>query len=84
MGMPTQPITLSVEQLEELSHRLSTLRHDINNNLSLIVAAAELIRHKPQIAERMMNTLAEQPSKITACLNKFSAEFERTLGITKP
>jgi hypothetical protein len=83
MGSPNQPITLSVEQLTELNRRLSNMRHDINNNLSLIIAAAELIRHKPQMAERMMATLAEQPAKITDALNKFSAEFDRLLG-TKP
>jgi hypothetical protein len=83
MGLPTAPITLTVEQLGELNRKLSDLRHDINNNLSLIVAAAELIRHKPSVAERMMATLAEQPGKITQSLNKFTSEFERVLGITR-
>jgi len=84
MGLPSKPVTLSVEDLAELNQKLSHLRHDINNNLSLMVAAVELIRHKPQIAERMLTTLSEQPSKMTACLNKFSIEFERALGITRP
>ena len=59
------------------------MRHDINNHLSLVVAALELIRHKPQMAERMITTVSEQPPKITDALNKFSAEFERTFGITR-
>jgi hypothetical protein len=42
------------------------------------------MRHKPAVAERMMGTLAEQPGKITAAMNKFSATFEQTLGITRP
>ena len=84
MPLPTQPVTLSVEQLEELNRRVSTMRHDINNHLSLIVAAVELIRHKPQMAERMIATVAEQPSKIAESLSKFSADFERTLGTTHP
>jgi len=46
--VPSQPVTLSVEQIEELNQKLSNMRHDINNNLSLILAATELIRHKPQ------------------------------------
>jgi hypothetical protein len=83
MPLPTQPVTLSVEQLDELNRRLTSMRHDINNNLSLIMAALELIRYKPQMADRMMATLAEQPSKITDSLSKFSAEFERALGITR-
>ena len=83
MRMPSQPVQFSVEQIEELNHKLSTLRHDINNQLSLIMAASELIRHKPQMAERMMATLIEQPPKITASMAKFSAEFENAFGITR-
>jgi hypothetical protein len=84
MGLPSEPVTLTVAQLDELNRKLSSMRHDINNNLSLIVAAVELIRHKPQMAERMIAALGEQPSRITDTMNKFSAEFERVLGITRP
>jgi hypothetical protein len=83
MDLPSQPVTLSVEQVAEINRKLSNLRHDINNNLSLIVAAVELIRHKPAVAERMMVTLAEQPPKITASMKSFSDDFERALGITR-
>ena len=83
MPLPSQPVTLTVEQLKELNGKLSVMRHDINNKLSLIVAAVELIRHKPQMAENWMPTLAEQPAKIAATLAKFSAEFEQALGITR-
>jgi len=83
MPLPSQPITLTVEQLAELNGKLSSMRHDINNQLSLIIAAVELIRHKPQMAERMMATLVEQPPRIADALVKFSAEFERALGITR-
>ena len=83
MRMPSQPVHMSVEQIQDLNHKLSTLRHDINNHLSLIMAAAELIRHKPQMAERMMETLVEQPQKITNAMNKFSSDFENTFGILR-
>jgi len=83
MALPTEPVTLTVAQLEELNHQLSHMRHDINNHLSLIVAAIELIRHKPQVAERMMVTVAEQPAKIGESLKKFSNEFDRVFGITR-
>ena len=83
MRMPSEPVVFSPEQIEDLNHKLSTLRHDINNNLSLIMAASELIRHKPHMAERMMATLLEQPPKITAALTKFSAEFEQAFGISR-
>ena len=76
-------MTLTTEQLGELNGKLSNMRHDINNNLSLIMAAVELIRHKPHLSERMLATLVEQPPKITESLAKFSSEFERLLGITR-
>jgi hypothetical protein len=84
MGLPTQPVTLSVEQLERLHRELSNLRHDVNNTLSLIMAAVDLIRYKPHMTDRMVNTLVEQPPKIVSSLGKFSTEFEQTLGITRP
>jgi hypothetical protein len=84
MGLPAKPVTMTVAQLDDLNRKLSHMRHDINNYLSLIVAAAELIRHKPHMADRMMTTLCEQPSKIAESVTKFTAEFERVLGITRP
>ena len=84
MGLPTQPITLSVEQIEELNKKLSFARHDINNHLALMMAAIELIKFKPEMAEKMINSLTEQPPKITETVNKFSAEFDKMFGITRP
>jgi hypothetical protein len=84
MLLPSQPVTLTVEQIGELNSKLASLRHDINNHLSLIQASLELIRHKPNLTERMLGTLAEQPAKITGELLKFSAEFDKALGITRP
>lgn len=83
MTLPTQPVTLTVEQIAELNRKLSNMRHDINNQLSLIMAATELIRAKPHMAERMTATLIEQPPKITASLQSFSTEFEQSLGIRR-
>jgi hypothetical protein len=83
MGMPNQPVTLTVEQVADLNRKVATLRHDINNNLTLIIAALELIRFKPDMAEKMFATVTEQPMKITTAMAKFSEEFERTFGITR-
>jgi hypothetical protein len=83
MAVTTQSVQLSAEQIEDLSQKLATMRHDINNHLSLMLAATELIRHKPQMAERMMATLCEQPAKISDTIAKFSAEFESTFGLKR-
>lgn len=84
MGLPINPVTLSVAQVEELNKQLSAMRHDINGDLALIVAAAELIKLNPELLPRMLKTLTEQPPKIRERADKFSADFEKMLGITRP
>ena len=84
MALPTQPVTLTPAQVAELNSQLSMMRHDVNNQISLITAAIELIRHKPQVAERMLNTVAEQPPKIAESIKKFSTEFSYAFGISRP
>jgi hypothetical protein len=83
MALPKQPVTLTPEQIADLNRKLSTLRHDINNNLLLIMASAELVRVKPETTAKMMDTLLDQPPKITDAMTKFSVEFEHTLGIKR-
>lgn len=84
MGLPTGPVTLTVEQIEDLNKKLSMMRHDVNGHLALIVAAAELIRHKPQLSEKMLASITEQPAKIAEAMKSFSLECERVFGITRP
>lgn len=83
MALPTIPATLTPEQIGELNRKLSHMRHEINNQLSLIVAALELVRLRPETQERMLGTLADQPSRIMAEVARFSNEFEQTFGITR-
>jgi hypothetical protein len=84
MGLPKNPITLQPAQVEELSKLLSTMRHDMNGDLALIVAAAELVKLNPELLPRMLKTLTEQPPKVRERADKFSVEFEKILGITRP
>lgn len=83
MTLPSQPVTLAVSQIDQLNQQLANLRHDINNHLSLMLAAAEVIRRKPEAAARMSATFEEQPPKVTAAMLKFSAEFEKSFDIRK-
>jgi hypothetical protein len=82
MNLPENPITLTPEQIAELNKKLSKMRHDINNHLALMVAAAELVKFKPEMRERMVNTMADQAPKITTEVRDFSEAFEKLLGIT--
>jgi hypothetical protein len=83
MTLPDKSVTFTAEQISELNRELSHMRHDINNHLSLMIAAVELIRHKPQSAERMLDTLSERPQQISESMKKFSAQFEKSFGILR-
>jgi hypothetical protein len=83
MVLPTQPVTLTVQQIEDLNRKLSSLRHDINGDLALVVAAAELVKLNPDLLQRMLSTLLEQPQKIREKLDRFSVELEKIVGISR-
>jgi hypothetical protein len=84
MGLPSVPVTLSPVDVEVLNKKLSEARHNINNHLSMVVAAVELMKIKPEMAPRMIETLGKQPDRIVEEMRKFSDEFEKTLQITPP
>ena len=83
MGVPNTRAEMTPEQVTELNKKLGHMRHEINNQLSLIVAALELIRFRPEMRDRMLGTVSEQPPKIMAEIAKFSSEFEQSFGITR-
>jgi hypothetical protein len=83
VGEPNVPVTVTPERLKELNKKLSHMRHEVNNQLALVVAALELVRYRPETSEKMLDTIAQQAPKITAEIVKFSAEFEQLLGITR-
>jgi len=47
------------------------------------VAALEMIRYRPELREKMLDTISQQTPKITGEIAKFSAEFELTFGIRR-
>jgi hypothetical protein len=83
MRLPSEPVVLSPDQVSDLNAKLSKLRHDSNNHLTLMSTALELIRRNPGSAERLIGTLAEQPQKIQRELAWFTGEFEAALGIER-
>ncbi len=83
MGLPKAAVTLTPEQIADLNKKLAHMRHEINNQLALVVAALELIRFRPDSREKMLDTVGQQSPKITAEIAKFSQEFEQQFGITR-
>ena len=84
MGAPLKPVVLTSEQLAELNRKLSTLRHDVNNHLLLIMASSEMIQLRPETSPQMLKNLVDQPPKISEAIKKFSVDFEHILGIRRP
>jgi hypothetical protein len=74
---------MTPEQLNELHKKLAFMRHEVNNQLSMVIAAIELLRLKPEMRDRMLATLDQQPPKIMAEIAKFSAEFERAFNLPR-
>jgi hypothetical protein len=80
MGEAEKAVSLSSEQVAQLSSQLSEMRHKINNYLTLITAAAEIMQRKAEAAPRMMESIMQQPTKINQEIQRFSDAFESSLG----
>ena len=67
-----------------LHQKLREMRHDVNGRLANIVAAAELMRLRPdQSPEERLRLLLEQPHKASEAILEFSRAFEGTLGLLR-
>jgi signal transduction histidine kinase len=80
---PNGPVTLSEEQILALHQTLRDMRHDVNGRLAVIVAAAELMRLRPDTTEERLKQLLDQPHKAAETLAEFSQVFEKMLGLTR-
>ena len=81
---PNGPVTLTEEQILALHKKLREMRHDVNGRLANIVAAAELMRLRPdQSPEDRLRLLLEQPHKASESISEFSRAFENTLGLSR-
>jgi hypothetical protein len=77
------PVTLSEEQILALHQKLRDMRHDVNNMLATMVAAAEMIRLRPESTEERLKLLLDKPLKAADMITEFSRVFEGTFGLTR-
>ena len=75
---------MTEEQILALHQKLRDMRHDVNGRLANIVAAAELMRLRPDqsVAERL-KLLLEQPHKASESISEFSRAVEGALGLAR-
>ena len=83
MCLPEKPVTLTPEQISDINRKMSDFRHDVNNHLALIVAGIELLRLKPDMTERVIANMQQQPQKIMDQIKDFSDVLEQILGICR-
>jgi len=84
--LPSQPVTLSPDQIREISSSLRNLRHDINNRIMVIAAACEMAKTKPDKCVEMLAAIEEsmgKPNRIQKAALQLTEVFERNIGITK-
>jgi len=80
---PSGPVTLTEDQIMALHRRLRDMRHDVNGRLANIVAAAELMRLRPETAEERMRVLLDQPHHAAESIGHFSRDFETAFGLLR-
>ena len=77
-------VTLTEAQILALHQKLRDMRHDVNGRLANIVAAAELMRLRPdQPPADRLKLLLEQPHKAAETISEFSRAFEGALGLKR-
>jgi len=84
MPLQSEPVKLSAEQVAELKRNLADLRHDINNNVALMLSAIEMMRRRPDTFEKMLDSLGRQPHRINEAVVQFSKALETALQGVKP
>jgi hypothetical protein len=80
---PKGPVTLTEAQILALHQKLRDMRHDVNGRLANIVAAAELMRLRPESAAARLQLLLEQPHKAAETIAEFSREFESSFHLKR-
>lgn len=74
---------MTEDQIVTLHEKLRTMRHDVNGRLANIVAAAELMRLRPESAAERLKMLLDQPQKAAEAIAEFSREFEVLFKLTR-
>ena len=77
----TEPVTLSPEAIQSLVKQVNVARHELNNALSLISAATELMRMNPEMVPKLIGTLHDQPQRISNCFQTLTNDVEKSLGL---
>ncbi len=82
---PTEPVTLTVEQVTQLERELTEMRHDINGDITVLFSAVQLMRYNPSRAQETLANidLSALQEKFRKRVDGFTAEFNRLLQVRR-
>ncbi|HEY9173152.1 MAG TPA: hypothetical protein VI136_12780 [Verrucomicrobiae bacterium] len=80
LGQQAQPVRLTVAQMEELNESLANMRHDINGQSSVVLAALELLKLRPGDRARHVARLVGVPVRMQTIMDDFCGKFAKTLA----
>lgn len=76
-------MTLTEAEITALHNEFRKMRHDVNGRLANMVAAAELMRLRPESSAERLKILLEQPHQAAEAITQFSREFETSLRLVR-
>ena len=82
-GLPTQPVTLSPEQVALFHRRLTNFEHDMHEHLAPLLELSRIARQDPQQLQTRSAEFAQAPPKISGEMTTFATEFDKTFGIVR-
>lgn len=65
----------------DVQRQLSEARHDVNNRLAGVIAAAEILFHKPEMVGKLAPRMLEDATEIHRRLETLYASLEQTLQL---
>lgn len=74
-----EKVQLSKDEIQAILAELKTIRHKINNDVTVIVASIDLIELRPEMKEQLLKTIRARPLEITKALKTFSAYLQTKL-----
>ena len=82
--LPKEPITLSVEQVQQIIQQLRTFRHDLNNKMTVLCNASALGANNPDSAIKMIQIIASSLNRPDNLLTGYATVIAEIQKIITP
>lgn len=82
-GMPSGPVTLAPDRIQQFHGRLEDLQRDVHEQLTPLLELSRIARSTPDQLQARAGEFAQQPPKISALMTEFGNDFDQTFGIVR-